>query len=203
MITSVTRDDLADGGSHAFAATIRALRERSPSSVIEVLIPDFQGSRDALECVIDAKPDVIGHNLETVARLYPVVRQGASYTRSVELLRFVGEAAPEIVSKSGIMVGLGESKSELSDLFHDLVTARCRVLTIGQYLQPTRKHHPVDRYVPPDEFEELKNMALNAGMREVAAGPLVRSSYRAGEIFRLVGSSRSLLPADEHRSDSG
>ncbi|MCA1962046.1 MAG: lipoyl synthase [Desulfomonile sp.] len=202
VVTSVTRDDLPDGGAKVFAATIRALRKRSPSSVIEVLIPDFQGSKEALECVIDAGPDVIGHNLETVARLYPRVRNGASYARSIRLLRFVGETAPNILSKSGIMVGLGESKAELSKLFDDLVAARCRVLTIGQYLQPTRGHHPVERYLPPEEFAELRHMALNAGMIEVAAGPLVRSSYKAGEIFLLVGSPRSLLPADEDRSDS-
>jgi len=202
VVTSVTRDDLADGGARVFAATIRALRERSPGVVIEVLIPDFQGSTDALDSVIEARPDVIGHNLETVARLYPGVRCGASYERSVELLRRVAEAGQRILTKSGIMVGLGETRAELVELFHDLVSAKCRVLTIGQYLRPTRSHHPVERYVPPDEFDELKDMALKAGMRNVAAGPLVRSSYRAGEIFRLAGSSASPLPADEHRNDS-
>lgn len=202
VVTSVTRDDLADGGADTFAATIRAVREQAPAAGVEVLIPDFQGSRHALERVMHAGPDVIGHNVETVARLYPVVRRDASYRRSVELLRRIADSDPRILTKSGIMVGLGETRAELSQLFDDLVAARCRVLTIGQYLRPTRLHHPVERYVPPREFDELKYMALAAGMREVAAGPLVRSSYRAGEIFRLANRSTPLLPTEEHRNDS-
>ena len=202
VITSVTRDDLPDGGAYVFAGTIQAIRERSSEVVIEVLIPDFQGSWDALNRVLDEGPDVIGHNLETVARLYPVVRSGAVYERSLELLRRATKPAPDLLTKSGIMVGLGETREEISELVRDLAAVQCRVLTIGQYLRPTRGHHPVQRYVPPDEFEELKDMALAAGMREVAAGPLVRSSYKAGEIFRLAASSSSLLPEDERRNDS-
>lgn len=202
VITSVTRDDLSDGGAHVFAQTIRAIRERSPHVVIEVLIPDFEGSMDALSRVLDAGPDVIGHNLETVARLYPVVRSAARYERSLELLQRAADGAPGVLTKSGIMVGLGETTEEILELVSDLAAVQCRVLTIGQYLRPTRSHRPVQRYVPPYEFDQLKDMALNAGMKGVAAGPLVRSSYRAGEIFRLAAGSSSLLPEDERRNHS-
>jgi lipoic acid synthetase len=181
VITSVTRDDLGDGGASVFAETIEAIRRECPGTGIEVLVPDFQGSEDALRVVVAASPDVLNHNLETVPRLYPQLRQGASYERSLELLRRVNRWAPEMWTKSGIMVGVGETVDEILTLVRDLVGVGCQVLTIGQYLQPSILHHPVERYLHPDEFEELKALAMAQGMAKVVAGPLVRSSYHAGE----------------------
>jgi len=181
VITSVTRDDLPDGGASVFAETIEAIRRECPGTGIEVLVPDFQGSEDALRVVVEASPDVLNHNLETVPRLYPQVRQGASYERSLELLRRVRTWAPRMWTKSGIMVGVGETLDEILGLMRDLVRVECQVLTIGQYLQPSMLHHPVERYLHPDEFEELKALALAQGMAKVVAGPLVRSSYHAAE----------------------
>jgi len=183
VITSVTRDDLPDGGAHVFAATIRAIRERSPETTVEVLIPDFCGSEAALALVLDAMPDVINHNLETVPRLYPLLRQQASYERSLILLRRVRDIQPRVFSKSGIMVGVGETRDEVVGVVNDLAEAGCSVLTIGQYLRPSARNHPVHRYVPPEEFEDLRKTALASGISRVAAGPLVRSSYKAGEII--------------------
>lgn len=191
VVTSVTRDDLPDGGADQFAETIRAVRRVSPQTTVEVLVPDFLGSAYALNKVIDAGPDVINHNLETVSRLYPGLREGASYNRSLGLLRRVKERNKAIVTKSGIMVGVGETRSELEDLTRDLVSADCIVLTIGQYLRPSRLHQPVERYVPPEEFAELEVMALKLGMKKVASGPLVRSSYRAGAILDELRSADS------------
>lgn len=181
VVTSVTRDDLPDGGASVFAEVIRSIRLVVPAATVEVLVPDFGGSADALDLVIRARPDVINHNVETVPRLYPALRHGASYTRSLGLIRRVTEAAPEIVTKSGIMVGAGETWDEVEGVAHDLVTAGCRVLTIGQYLQPTPHHHPVHRFVSPDEFQSLRERALAAGVLTVVAGPLVRSSYNAAQ----------------------
>lgn len=181
VITSVTRDDLPDGGAKVFAETIEAIRRECPGTGIEVLVPDFQGSEDALRVVVGASPDVLNHNLETVPRLYPQLRQGASYERSLELLRRVRTWAPRMWTKSGIMVGVGETPDEILGLVRDLVSVGCQVLTIGQYLQPSMLHHPVERYLHPDEFEELKALAMAQGMAKVVAGPLVRSSYHAGE----------------------
>lgn len=189
VVTSVTRDDLADGGASSFAATVRAIRETSPCTTIEVLIPDLQGDWCALQQVIDARPDVINHNMETVARLYTALRTGASYERSLALLDRVGVHGEGIVTKSGIMVGVGETLAEVTRLIRDLVRARVRILTIGQYLQPTARHHPVDRYLHPHEFDDLRDLALSEGMNMVAAGPLVRSSYQAGEMFERLGES--------------
>lgn len=188
VVTSVTRDDLPDGGAGQFARTIRAVRRTSPQVSVEVLVPDFRGCPDALRKVIDAGPDVINHNLETVWRLYPVLREGASYQRSLELLRRVKEINKSIVTKSGIMLGVGETRREVEELTQDLVGVDCTVLTIGQYLRPSRGHHPVDRYVTPEEFAELEAMALVAGIKRVTAGPLVRSSYKAGTIVRELRS---------------
>lgn len=189
VVTSVTRDDLADGGASVFAATVRAIRQLSPGTTIEVLIPDFQGSMDALQTVMESEPAVINHNLETVRRLYPLVRHKASYERSLRLLGRVRERATGIIIKSGIMVGLGEVREELVGLFHDLAQVGCTILTIGQYLQPTSLHYPVQRFLTPQEFDVLEELALTAGIRKVASGPLVRSSYRAGEILEeLLGS---------------
>lgn len=186
VVTSVTRDDLADGGAHQYAETIRVVRSHAQGVGIEVLIPDFQGSRHALQMVIDAGPDVINHNLETVPRLYPLLRKGADYARSLRLLERVKEMRPAVVTKSGIMVGAGESRDEIRQLMRDLVSVGCSGLTIGQYLQPSEAHHPVARYLPPEEFEELAEMAKAEGISRVVAGPLVRSSYRAGETMGVL-----------------
>ncbi len=191
VITSVTRDDLTDGGASVFAAIVRAIGKRSPGTSVEVLIPDFQGSASALQQVLDAGPDVVGHNLETVPRLYGTVRRAASYDRSLKLLDRVRSFAPGIVIKSGIMLGLGESRGEVLQVVNDLVGVGCRVLTMGQYLQPTGNHHPVERFIPPSEFDELRKLALDRGMLQVAAAPLVRSSFRAGEILQALRASCS------------
>jgi lipoic acid synthetase len=189
VVTSVTRDDLPDGGAGHFAETIRAIRSHAEATGIEVLIPDFQGSEQALQIITAARPDVINHNLETVPRLYPVLRKGADYARSLRLLKHVKELLPDMVTKSGIMVGAGERREEILELIRDLVSVGCSALTIGQYLQPTESHHPVDRYVPPEEFQDITEEAKAAGIRHVVGGPLVRSSYRAGETVDLLRSS--------------
>lgn len=192
VITSVTRDDLPDGGASAFSQTVRAIRKVSNRTTIEVLIPDFQGSAEALRTIIASRPDVIGHNLETVPRLYLDLRHGSLYPRSLELLRRVGEWGVGIVTKSGIMVGVGETREEIMGVVRDLVDVQCAVLTIGQYLQPTHRHHAVHRFIPPQEFADLKEMAVAAGMKEVMAGPLVRSSFRAGQIVEKLRLSSAL-----------
>ncbi|MBN1466711.1 lipoyl synthase [candidate division KSB1 bacterium] len=177
VITSVTRDDLADGGASHFARTIQEIRRARPSCQVEVLIPDFQGRRDALQTVIDAGPDVLNHNVETVPRLYALARPQADYQRSLHLLK---EAhAQGAKTKSGLMVGLGEDSEEVLQVMHDLYRNGCRMLTIGQYLQPSKRHLPVARYVPPKEFDELKRSGLRLGFAHIEAGPLVRSSYHA------------------------
>jgi lipoyl synthase len=197
VITSVTRDDLPDGGAGAFSEVVRAIRKSANSTSIELLIPDFQGSEDSLRTVVDSRPDVIGHNLETVPRLYPELRQGSAYTRSLGVLKRVGEWGQGIITKSGIMIGVGETRAEIMHVVRDLADAQCTVLTVGQYLQPTDRHHPVHRFVPPEEFEDLRKLALAAGLKEVLAGPLVRSSYRAGAIVeRFRSSSISHLDSD-------
>jgi len=179
VITSVTRDDLQDGGAEIFAATIRQLKQRDPELGVEVLIPDFQGNWHALQTVMDASPDILNHNLETVPRLYSRVRPKAVYTQSLELLRRARELAPRIPTKSGLMVGLGESRAELLHVFEDLRSNGVDVLTVGQYLRPTLRHLPVERYVTPDEFADLKAAAKAMGFRHVESGPMVRSSYHA------------------------
>jgi lipoic acid synthetase len=192
VITSVTRDDLPDGGAAAFSQTVRAIRKSAKGTTIEVLIPDFQGSESALQAVIDSRPDVIGHNLETVPRLYPELRQGSLYSRSLKVLMRAGEWGDGIVTKSGIMVGVGETREEIMHVVRDLVDAQCAVLTIGQYLQPTHRHHQVARFVPPQEFEDLRRLALAEGLKEVLAGPLVRSSFGAGSILERLRLSAAL-----------
>jgi lipoic acid synthetase len=181
VITSVTRDDLPDGGSAIFAETIRQLRERVPGCGIEVLIPDFQGNWDALKTVMDAKPDILNHNMETVPRLYNRVRPKAIYTQSLELLKRAKDLAPDVASKSGLMVGLGEEREELLQAFADMRASDVDVLTVGQYLRPTMKHLPVERYVDPSEFADYKTVAYDLGFKHVESGPLVRSSYHAHE----------------------
>ena len=184
VVTSVTRDDLLDGGADHFAQTILALRARLPKSTIEVLIPDFQGSAEALDLVIQAKPDIINHNVETVPSLYPVVRPQADYARSLELLRRVKQAG--LYSKTGFMVGLGETRQDVLSLMDDLVAAGCDMLTIGQDLQPSRNHLPVVEFITPAQFDEYKEIALEKGIRFVASGPFVRSSYHAAEAMASI-----------------
>ena len=182
VVTSVTRDDLADGGAGAFAETIRALRVRRPGVRIEALIPDFGGDETALRTVLDARPDVLNHNLETVLRLYLVVRPEAVYARSLELLSRIRRNAPDVAVKSGLMLGLGERPDELEAALKDLLAAGCGILTLGQYLQPRKDCLPVARFVPPVEFDAWREVALGMGFHRVAAGPLVRSSYHAEEL---------------------
>jgi lipoic acid synthetase len=184
VVTSVTRDDLHDGGSAQFAETIHSIRAHNLDTLIEVLIPDFQGSAEALEQVINAGPDVINHNIETVPRLYPKVRPEADYRRSLDILLKVQEMDRRIPIKSGLMLGLGENRDELSQVFNDLLRSGCRMLTLGQYLAPSKQHHPVVRYVSPEEFADLEQVASRMGFKAVAAGPFVRSSFKAGEMFR-------------------
>ena len=181
VITSVDRDDLADGGASIFADTIRETRKRRPDCRIEVLIPDFQGNETSLGAVLDAGPDVLNHNTETVPRLYRMARSGGRYTRTLELLDRSRRYAPQIPTKSGVMVGLGEEKDELVATFKDLRDAGCGILTVGQYLRPSAAHAPMVRYYHPDEFRELKTIALDMGFVHVESGPLVRSSYHAHE----------------------
>ncbi len=186
VITSVTRDDLADGGAQFFADTIRAIRNGRADTLIEVLIPDLQGDRSALETVLAAEPDVLNHNIETVARLYNRVRPQAVYKRSLQLLGRVKRISPQIVVKSGMMLGLGETFIELEKSWRDLLAVGCDILTMGQYLQPGRNHLSVDRFVLPGEFLELEEKALFLGFPAVASGPFVRSSYKAEELYRSV-----------------
>jgi lipoic acid synthetase len=189
VVTSVTRDDLSDGGARQFATTIEAIRTVMPRSTVEVLIPDFQGAESALKLVIEARPDLLNHNLETVSRLYPKVRQGACYSRSLELFNRCRSIDSDIPTKSGIMVGLGETWEELEQLFLDLVHVGCRALTIGQYLQPTSKHRSVKRFYSPEEFSQLELLARSIGIQEVCSGPLIRSSYGAAELLKQLTSN--------------
>jgi lipoic acid synthetase len=180
VVTSVNRDELADGGAFLFARTIKAIRRRSASTTIEVLIPDFKGMRASLATVLAAEPDILNHNVETVPRLYKRVRPGANYRQSLELLGRAKEISPTVISKTGIMVGLGEKKPEILEVMGELVgLAGVDILTIGQYLQPTAAHLPVERFYHPDEFRELARLGTQLGFRHVESGPLVRSSYHA------------------------
>jgi lipoyl synthase len=181
VITSVDRDDLEDGGASIFADTIRETRARVPACRIEVLIPDFQGNESALRAVLDARPDVLNHNTETVPRLYRMARSGGRYPRTLELLDRSRRYAPDIPTKSGLMVGLGEERDELVATIQDLRDVGCGILTIGQYLRPSAGHAPMVRYYHPDEFADLKRVALALGFVHVESGPLVRSSYHAHE----------------------
>jgi lipoic acid synthetase len=191
VVTSVNRDDEPDGGAPIFAATIRWIRRLSPGTSVEVLIPDFMGNWDALSAVMDARPEILNHNTETVPRLYRRVRPKGRYERTLELLRRAKELDPDAITKSGLMVGLGETKHELLLVFADLVDRGVDVLTVGQYLRPSAKHLPLVRYYHPDEFAELREEALALGFRHVEAGPLVRSSYHAE---RQVAGARSRGP---------
>jgi lipoic acid synthetase len=190
VITSVDRDDLADGGAGHFAAVIRAIRARCPKTTIEVLTPDFLRKDDAVATVVTARPDVFNHNLETVPSKYLTVRPGARYFASIRLLQQVKELDPRMFTKSGIMVGLGEERNEVLQVMDDLRAADVDFLTIGQYLQPTRKHHPVMAFVPPEEFEALATIAYAKGFLMVSASPLTRSSHHAGEDFARLKAAR-------------
>ena len=181
VVTSVDRDDLEDGGSSVFARTIQELRRRIPACQVEVLIPDFRGSDAALETVLEARPDILNHNIETVPRLYSVARRGSVYDRSLRLLRRAREIAPTIPTKSGLMVGLGETSDEIVAVLGDLASAGVGIVTIGQYLRPSREQLPVARFYSPEEFAALKREGERAGIRHVESGPLVRSSYHAHE----------------------
>lgn len=181
VVTSVNRDDRKDGGAELFARTIRAIRARLPECRVEVLIPDFQGSHEALEIVLGAAPNVLNHNTETVPRLYRQVRLGARYERSLDLLAYSGRARPDIPTKSGLMAGLGETPDEILEVMRDLRAHGVGILTLGQYLRPSPKHLPVVRYVPPEEFAAWKQAGLAMGFRHVESGPLVRSSYHAAD----------------------
>ena len=190
VITSVDRDDLEDGGARQFAAVINRIRMAAPATTIEVLTPDFLRKPGALELVVEARPDVFNHNLETVPRLYPEVRPGARYYHSLRLLDRAKQIDPSIFTKSGMMVGLGETRQEVMQVMDDLRSAEVDFLTIGQYLQPTPKHHGVDRFVNPDEFAAYEAMAYGKGFLMVAASPLTRSSYHAGDDFRRMRAAR-------------
>jgi lipoic acid synthetase len=181
VVTSVNRDDQPDGGAAIFARTIAEIRRRLPRCRVEVLIPDFRGDWRALDTLMAARPDVLNHNIETVPRLYRRVRKGAVYERSLELLRRAREMAPNIPTKTGMMLGLGETREEVLDAMQEIVAQGTHILTLGQYLQPTKEHLPVERYVHPDEFAEFKRLGEQMGFKHVESGPLVRSSYHAFE----------------------
>ena len=191
VVTSVNRDDDNMGGARVFAMTIEEVRRAAPECKVEVLIPDFQGHDDCLQAVLEARPDILNHNTETVPRLYRVARSGARYQRTVRLLGRAKEISPDAVTKSGLMVGLGETTDELLQVFRDLAAQKVDILTVGQYLRPSRDHLPIARIVPPEEFRFLKEEALKMGFRHVESGPLVRSSYHAHEQAESTGISSS------------
>lgn len=190
VITSVTRDDLPDGGAEHFYRCVVTTRERTGAAV-EVLVPDFLGNRAAISRVVQAKPDVYNHNTETVPRLYHRVRRNADYQRTLDLLKQVKDEAPDMLTKSGLMLGLGETIEELMEVCADLREVGCDILTLGQYLQPTPEHLPVERYVPPEEFDEIGELTRKLGYKLVASGPFVRSSYHAGEMAAVIAENRS------------
>jgi lipoic acid synthetase len=194
VITSVTRDDLPDGGADHFYKCILATRERTGAAV-EVLVPDFMGNRAAISRVIEAKPDVFNHNTETVPRLYNRVRRNADYQRTLDLLKQCKDEAPDMLTKSGLMLGLGETMDELMEVCADLREVGCDMLTLGQYLQPTQEHLPVERYVPPEEFDEIGELTRKLGFKLVASGPFVRSSYHAGEMTAVIEANRKAKEA--------
>nr|WP_320411455.1 lipoyl synthase [Candidatus Syntrophocurvum alkaliphilum] len=186
VITSVTRDDLDDGGAEHFVETINNIKKFNPNTSIEVLIPDFKGNKEAILKIIKAKPEIINHNIETVPALYNLIRPQASYEKSLKLLQFVKEENPLILTKTGIMIGLGESKQNVLDLINDLVNINCDILTIGQYLQPSRNHLEVKEYITLEQFSEYKDIAKQKGIRFVESGPFVRSSYKAATALNYL-----------------
>ena len=192
VITSVTRDDLPDGGAEHFAGTISEIRRTCPQTRVEILVPDFNGSEKSIQTIVEARPDVINHNLETVPRLYPTVRPEAQYIRSLKLLKRIQQMVADIPTKSGFMLGLGETSEEILSVLTDLIDINCKIITLGQYLQPTRNHLPVERYIPPEEFENWRKISLEMGFKGVASGPFVRSSYHADELYQAVTSPDKL-----------
>jgi lipoic acid synthetase len=188
VITSVDRDDLSDGGASHFAEVIKKIRELNPNTTVEVLIPDFKGNLDALKIVVEANPDVINHNIETVKELYRKVRPQGNYERSLNIIKAVKKLNGNIVTKSGFMVGLGETKEQIIQLLIDLKESDCEVVTIGQYLQPSKNHLPVEKYYTEEEFKEFESIGYRIGFKEVFSGILVRSSFHAGEVFEKVKS---------------
>lgn len=186
VITSTTRDDIPDGGAEHFKQTIDEIRKKSPSIKIEILTPDFLGNKNSFCIILKAKPDVFNHNMETVPRLYKIARLKADYLRSLNLLSYIKENDPEIITKTGIMVGLGETKDEIVQTMKDILNSKVDILTIGQYIRPSKLHLKVDRYYKEEEFEELKNIALELGFGGVVSAPLARSSYMAAETYNLV-----------------
>jgi len=185
VITSVTRDDLEDGGAEHFVKTINEIRKINPETIIEVLTPDFENDRNAIERVIEAKPDIFNHNVETIPELYKKVRPQAKYKRSLSVLKYVDELVEKIFTKSGIMVGLGETVEQVTDVMKDLREVNCDILTIGQYLQPGKEYLPVDEYIKPEQFEKYQEIAENLGFIYVASGPFVRSSFHAKEFSQI------------------
>lgn len=190
VVTSVTRDDLPDGGANHFARTVRMIKERCKGVGVEILIPDFKGSKSDLTTVVHAGPEVLNHNVETVPRLYPTVRPQAVYDRSLQLLKWAKEMKGTLVTKSGLMVGLGETGEEVEQVMLDLRASECDLLTIGQYLSPSSLHHPVKEYINPDAFEEYKDIALSMGFKGVASSPFVRSSYKAETSYQKARAMR-------------
>lgn len=186
VVTSVTRDDLDDGGASLFAQVIHELRNQVPDATVEVLIPDFKGEERDIAIVLSAGPDVLNHNLETVKRLQQQIRSGANYERSLSVLRYAAAWKPAVTVKSGLMAGLGETDDEIHETMQDLLASGCRILTIGQYLAPSREHRAVDRYVEPAQFERYRERAISLGFKAVAAAPLVRSSYEAGDLLAAM-----------------
>jgi lipoic acid synthetase len=193
VVTSVTRDDLPDGGAAQFAATVQAIRGANPRAGIEVLVPDFRGCPDAVETVLAADPDVFGHNVETIERLYPAVRKGAGYERSLEVLSRAAGSSSGALVKSGLMLGMGETREELGRALADVLAAGVEIIYLGQYLRPSAEHHPVARFVTPEEFDELALECLAMGFRWASAGPFIRSSYRAHEAVAALGARRPVL----------
>ncbi len=192
VVTCVTRDDLPDGGAEQFVRTVQAIKERVPGAQVEILTSDFAGAKEPLERVLAGEPTVFNHNVETVRRLQGQVRPQASYERSLGVLRGAAERAPQVVIKSGLMVGLGEARDEIDETLRDLAQVGCSIVTIGQYLRPSPAHLPVARYVPPAEFDEFREMGLACGLRQVISGPFVRSSYRAAEAARSASAPLGL-----------
>lgn len=186
VITSVTRDDLPDGGAAHFADTVRAVKNALPGASVEVLIPDFKGAAESLDIVLAARPEVLGHNVETVPSLYSTVRPEADYKRSVGVLKYMKEKAPDLLTKTGVMVGLGETEDELEAVMRDLVDIGCDIMTIGQYLRPSKDHLEVAEYVTPETFARYKKLGEEMGIRFIASGPLVRSSYKAAEAVEAI-----------------
>jgi len=189
VLTSVTRDDLGDGGANHFAKTVREIKMINPNLKVECLIPDFKGNKENLKILLDAKPDVLNHNLETIKRNYKTIRYQASYNRSLDILKNSKDINPEVLTKSGFMLGLGEEKEEILELLHDLESINCDIVTIGQYLQPSKENYPVQKYYSGEEFEKIKNLADSFNFKSVVAGIFVRSSYKAALTISEINNS--------------